>query len=368
MAAANAAGRPRRKSDATPAGPSEIERTYVHPYQTANDGKPKLVYDYENFKFEWASVEPYILHRKIGRGKYSEVFTATNRLNNQACVVKVLKPVKEKRLAREVLILENLCGVPNVIPLLDMVMDEATGTPALVFEHVRNIDHRQLYPEFTEMDVMYYMYELLRTLDLVHSMGVMHRDVKPHNICIDHRTRKLRLIDWGLAEFYHKGQQYNVRVASRHYKGPELLVGFRHYDYSLDIWSMGCILAAIIFKRDPFFHGDDNKHQLQLIVDMLGTDSLNEYISRLGLPANVVEEAIPANRPIPRRPWASLVSAKTTMATPLAIDLIDKILVMDHTKRLTARDAMAHGYFDAVRHFFPAPGVMQQALPKPATS
>jgi len=44
----------------------------------------------------------------------------------------------------------------------------------------------------------------------------MHRDVKPHNVMIDHEQRKLRLIDWGLAEFYHPGKEYNVRVASRY--------------------------------------------------------------------------------------------------------------------------------------------------------
>ena len=39
--------------------------------------------------------------------------------------------------------------------------------------------------------------------------------MKPHNVMIDHENRRLRLIDWGLAEFYHPGQEYNVRVASR---------------------------------------------------------------------------------------------------------------------------------------------------------
>ena len=58
-------------------------------------------------------------------------------------------------------------------------------------------------------------------------MGIMHRDVKPHNVMIDHAQRKLRLIDWGLAEFYHPGQDYNVRVASRYFKGPELLVDYQ---------------------------------------------------------------------------------------------------------------------------------------------
>lgn len=58
-------------------------------------------------------------------------------------------------------------------------------------------------------------------------MGIMHRDVKPHNVMIDHENRKLRLIDWGLAEFYHPGQEYNVRVASRYFKGPELLADYQ---------------------------------------------------------------------------------------------------------------------------------------------
>jgi casein kinase II subunit alpha len=52
----------------------------------------------------------------------------------------------------------------------------------------------------------------------------MHRDVKPHNVMIDHSKRQLRLIDWGLAEFYFPAREYNVRVASRYFKGPELLV------------------------------------------------------------------------------------------------------------------------------------------------
>ncbi|GFH25220.1 CMGC kinase, CK2 family, partial [Haematococcus lacustris] len=68
------------------------------------------------------------------------------------------------------------------------------------------------------------MFELIKALDFCHSRGIMHRDVKPHNVMIDHAKRQLRLIDWGLAEFYFPGREYNVRVASRYFKGPELLV------------------------------------------------------------------------------------------------------------------------------------------------
>ena len=81
----------------------------------------------------------------------------------------------------------------------------------------------------------------------------MHRDVKPHNVMIDHSQRKLRLIDWGLAEFYCAGTEYNVRVASRYFKGPELLVDYREYDYSLDMWSLGAMFAGMVSRRIPVF-------------------------------------------------------------------------------------------------------------------
>jgi casein kinase II subunit alpha len=64
----------------------------------------------------------------------------------------------------------------------------------------------------------------------------MHRDVKAYNLAIDPTTRDLRIIDWGLAEFYHAGQEYNVRVCNTMYKAPELLLNNSVYDYSLDVW------------------------------------------------------------------------------------------------------------------------------------
>lgn len=66
---------------------------------------------------------------------------------------------------------------------------------------------------------------------------------------------QLRLIDWGLAEFYHPRTAYNVRVASRYFKGPELLVDFQEYDYSLDMWSYGCMFASMVSDGGCVLHG-----------------------------------------------------------------------------------------------------------------
>ena len=57
-----------------------------------------------------------------------------------------------------------------------------------------------------------------------------------------------------------------MRVASRYFKGPELLVDYQMYDYSLDMWSLGCMLASMIFRKEPFFHGHDNYDQLVRIA------------------------------------------------------------------------------------------------------
>jgi len=123
------------------------------------------------------------------------------------------------------------------------------------------MDHtetKRLSPELTDKDVRIYIYKILEALEFSHSHGIMHRDVKPLNIVINNTTKELRLIDWGLADYYFSDKEYNVRVASRYYKGPELLVDDKLYHYSLDIWSLGCTMAGMIFKIDTFFKGSDN--------------------------------------------------------------------------------------------------------------
>ena len=69
---------------------------------------------------------------------------------------------------------------------------------------------------------------------------------------------QIKLIDWGLSEFYIQGNEYHTRVSSRPYKGPELLIGFKKYDYSMDIWSVGCMFGGFIFKKSYLFLGRDN--------------------------------------------------------------------------------------------------------------
>ncbi|KAL4623721.1 casein kinase II subunit alpha isoform X1 [Arapaima gigas] len=316
-------------------------------YTDVNTHRPREYWDYESHVVEWGNQDDYQLVRKLGRGKYSEVFEAINITNNEKVVVKILKPVKKKKIKREIKILENLRGGPNLITLVDIVKDPVSRTPALVFEHVNNTDFKQLYQTLTDYDIRFYMYEILKALDYCHSMGIMHRDVKPHNVMIDHENRKLRLIDWGLAEFYHPGQEYNVRVASRYFKGPELLVDYQMYDYSLDMWSLGCMLASMIFRKEPFFHGHDNYDQLVRIAKVLGTDDLYDYIDKYNIELEPRFNDILGRHS--RKRWERFVHSENQhLVSNEALDFLDKLLRYDHQTRLTAREAMEHPYFHPV--------------------
>ncbi|ORZ11118.1 kinase-like domain-containing protein [Absidia repens] len=316
-------------------------------YANANEKKPQSYWDYDNLQVKWGLQDNYEIIRKIGRGKYSEVFDGVNISTNEKCVIKALKPVKKKKIKREIKILQNLTGGVNVINLYDIVRDPLSKTPALIFEHVNNTDFKTLYPKFTDFDIRYYIYELLKALDYCHSMGIMHRDVKPHNVMIDHEKRQLRLIDWGLAEFYHPGTEYNVRVASRYFKGPELLVNFQAYDYSLDLWSLGCMFAGMIFRKEPFFHGHDNYDQLVKIAKVLGTDELFAYVNKYDIELDSEYHDILGSHP--RKPWAKFTNNENRhYVSDEAIEFLNILLQYDHQDRPTAKEAMQHRYFAPV--------------------
>ncbi|KAF2601743.1 hypothetical protein F2Q70_00027702 [Brassica cretica] len=308
-------------------------------YADVNVIKPKDYWDYESLAVQWGSQDDYEVVRKVGRGKYSEVFEGIHATDNEKCVIKILKPVKKKKIKREIKILQNLCGGPNIVKLLDIVRDQQSKTPSLIFEHVNNKDFKVLYPTLSDYDVRYYIYELLKALDFCHSRGIMHRDVKPHNVMIDHEQRKLRLIDWGLAEFYHPGKEYNVRVASRYFKGPELLVDLMDYDYSLDLWSLGCMFAGMIFRKEPFFYGHDNYDQLVKIAKVLGTDELNTYLNRYRIELDPNLASLVGRHS--RKPWSKFINSENQhLAVPEAVDFVDKLLKYDHQERPTAKEAM----------------------------
>ena len=106
----------------------------------------------------------------------------------------------------------------------------------------------------------------------LHQNWILHRDLKPDNLLLD-KNGILKIGDFGLATNY--GQDNRVmttQVITRWYRPPELLFGIKHYNWSVDIWSIGCILAEL-WHRVPIFTGESDINQLVKIFDVMGTPS-----------------------------------------------------------------------------------------------
>lgn len=254
------------------------------------------------------------------------------------------------------MILEALEKCPQVVKLQGQVYDPGNFTPSLVMEYVMNQDFKDLWPQLTKEDMQWLMLELLRGLDYAHARGIIHRDIKPQNLLLridlnsPERQRLLKICDWGLADFYYPGHKFNTRVASRYFKPPEILLGNPYYDYSFDLWSAGCVMAGMMFNKEPFFKGTDNDDQLIKIAKVLGAEDVHNYVRKFDhvVLSSFFQENLMNFR---KKEWPKYVSsANEHMVCDDGLNLLTRLLTIDHTERITAAEAIAHPWFNAVRH------------------
>ncbi|RKO82870.1 kinase-like domain-containing protein [Blyttiomyces helicus] len=164
-----------------PPPPRPYHQTQIaRAYPRACEDRPKDYADWEGSNVVMMDGSRYILGPVLGRGKYSTVHDA-GTVDGRPVVVKALKAFKSKKFKREILVLERLRGGPNII--------EFYG--AFINEVIENENWKELYPTLSLKDIRHYSLELLRAVDFAHSKGIMHRDIKPHNIAIDHSRREV---------------------------------------------------------------------------------------------------------------------------------------------------------------------------------
>ena len=305
----------------------------------SKDGEQEIV------QYNFGDIDNYELCSRIGRGKYSTVFSGV-KTDGTPVVLKVLKPVRGSKINREIRILEALRESPNTSKLLDVVRDPESQMVTLVLDWT-NDDFRNIFQTLDLHDIKLYMYKTLQALDYAHSRGIMHRDVKPQNIMIDHQRKRVSLIDWGLADMYTPGQPYQVRVATRNYKSPELLFGYSLYTPSLDIWGLGCTFASFLTKRCPFFRGRDNTELIFRITDFVGSEEIENFLKKYNI-TNIQPEILSRIAGHKRRAYEFL-NKEDNLVTPQAFDLLMKMLTVDLNERISAKDALQHPFFEEIR-------------------
>ena len=304
--------------------------------------------------------------KMIGRGAYGVVCSARDRVRarrgeHETVAIKKLtncfdSPVEARRALREVHLLRRL-NHENVIKLLDIMMPVnecgLTDDVYLVYELMDTDLHQIIRSKQTLLDehCQYFAYQILRGLKYVHSAKVLHRDLKPSNILLNANC-DLCICDFGLARsMVERGAMMTSYVVTRWYRAPELLLNSEEYAASIDVWSVGCILAEII-DRKPIFPGKDFIHQMRLIIETLGSPS-EEDVAYISSPyARKYVASLPHK---PKIDFSTLYPS----ANPLAVDLLERMLVFNPQRRISVDDALAHPYLaslhDAAAEFVYAP-------------
>ncbi|XP_072901338.1 cyclin-dependent kinase 5 isoform X1 [Hemitrygon akajei] len=197
-------------------------------------------------------MQKYEKLEKIGEGTYGTVFKAKNKETHEIVALKRVRLDDDDEgvpssALREICLLKELKH-KNIVRLHDVLHSDKKLT--LVFEYCDQ-DLKKYFDSCTgDLDaeiVKSFMYQLLKGLAFCHSRNVLHRDLKPQNLLIN-RNGELKLADFGLARaFGIPVRCYSAEVVTLWYRPPDVLFGAKLYSTSIDMWSAGCIFAALSY-------------------------------------------------------------------------------------------------------------------------
>ncbi|GAC72447.1 mitogen-activated protein kinase [Moesziomyces antarcticus T-34] len=289
----------------------------------------------------------------IGEGAYGVVCSAIHRATGQKVAIKKIQPFEHQMFAlrtlRELKLLRFFqeCDVSeNIISILDIIKPstyEAFTEVYLVQELMETDLHRVIRTqELSDDHCQYFTYQTLRALKPMHCADVIHRDLKPSNILLNANC-DLKVCDFGLARSVLTADQdtgfMTEYVATRWYRAPEIMLTFKQYTKAIDVWAVGCILAEMLTGR-PLFPGRDYHQQLSLILDVLGTPTLEEFHNINSRRSRDYIRSMPLRK---RRDFRTLFPK----ASPEAIDFLQKTLTFDPRNRLTVEECLQHPYLSA---------------------
>ena len=263
--------------------------------------------------------DKYIIGNKIGSGSYGTVYEATNIIFKSKVAMKMIikkENMNSVLINNEIDILKKMSH-PNIVRIYEFY--ESVNCFYLINEYC---DKGELYnyinkSNLNEQQLAIIFYQVFSGLCYLHENNVLHRDIKPENILISKKEKDLnsdeiyfwiKIIDFGTAKIFEKGEKEKKVVGSAYYIAPEVLK--QNYNEKCDTWSVGVILYMFLTGRAPF----DGKTQEE-IINSIRKKNYDE------------------NNP------------KLLQRSPEVRDLISNLLNKKLESRFSAKEALNHEWF-----------------------
>ncbi|CRL08377.1 CLUMA_CG021364, isoform A [Clunio marinus] len=233
----------------------------------------------------------YTTLKQIGKGAYGYVKMAyrnTDRLlviskfilKEKLCSNFMITTEDKKEIPMEIYLLKRVKH-PNIVNVLDVyenekffqLIMEKHGSGMDLFEF---IDRRPLMDEKLGCFIFR---QIAKAVDYLHSLKILHRDIKDENIIIDQNFH-IKLIDFGSATFMEDGKMFSTFYGTTEYCSPEVLAGNKYHGPELEVWSLGVTLFVLMFFENPFLDMEDTL-RADLMIPQDVTVDLEDLLFRM---------------------------------------------------------------------------------------
>jgi serine/threonine protein kinase len=278
-----------------------------------DDSKKDTLNDNQDNNDKEVLIGDYIIKKTIGTGTFSEVKLGVHRITQKKVAIKILDKNKIEskddleRIIREMQILTEM-NHQNVIKVFKIYEDE--NNFSLIMEYCEGgelFNYIVKKQRLSEDESAYFFYQIINGIEYIHSKGIAHRDLKPENLLIG-KNKILKIIDFGLSNFYDGKNRLQTPCGSPCYASPEMVKGKKYDGFNIDIWAIGVILFAMLCGFLPFEDDENNN--------------------------DVLFRQIIKNR-IDYPPFLS----------ELSLDILHKILVSDPLKRISIEEIKNHEFY-----------------------
>jgi len=204
----------------------------------------------------------------IGRGKWGKVILCSFRSQQFAVKEIVASPNHQEivQIQEERRVLGLVTDHPFTIKMHFAIQQRNVFYIVLNFEPGGDLYTLLRRYKLNSSAAIFYSSQMVLALQHLHSLQIIHRDVKPENILVD-KHGNLKLADFGLAKFLEKGENTNTICGTEPYLAPEM-IACQPYSYSVDIWLLGCLIFELYVGHSPFyFHAQSQSKTRKLIQE-----------------------------------------------------------------------------------------------------